>query len=120
MARAEQLLELYRSRAALIVTTMLHCALPAIAMGIPVIVFYPINDKTAHESDRERFSSLKHLVPVYYLEQIDNVGWHPNPIDISELKLQLLDRFYEMVARIGVAKPAPFGPIASPSTLPPP
>ncbi len=74
MARVEQLLEMYRYRAKLITTTMLHCALPAIAMGIPVVVFYPLNDETAHGSDRERFSSLDGLVPVHRFEEIDQVN----------------------------------------------
>jgi hypothetical protein len=59
MQRAVELLELYRTRAKLIVTTMLHCALPAIAMGIPVVVFFPPNEGAQRKSDRERFSSLQ-------------------------------------------------------------
>ncbi len=39
---ARELLEKYQKRARIIVTTLLHCALPAIAMGIPVIVFVPL------------------------------------------------------------------------------
>lgn len=35
--QATKLLELYRDHASLIVTTRLHCALPAVAMGIPVV-----------------------------------------------------------------------------------
>ena len=120
MARAEQLLETYRSRAKLIVTTMLHCALPAIAMGIPVVVFYPLNDETAHASDRERFSSLEGLVRVHRFEEIESVDWNPKPIDVSEIKLKILDRFYEMAARWRIAPLPPIGPIAPSSVLPPP
>ena len=120
MARAEQLLEIYRSRAKLIVTTMLHCALPAIGMGIPVVVFYPINNETAHASDRERFSSLEGLVRVNRFEEIGSVNWHPDPIDVSEIKLKILDRFYEMASRWRIAPPPPIGPIAPSPVLPPP
>lgn len=118
MAQAEEFLEIYRSRARLIVTSLLHCALPAIAMGIPVVVFYPINSETLHASDRERFSSLERLIRVYRLDEIDSVNWNPQPIDVGDIKLQLLDRFYDMAARWQVAAPRPLGPIAPPNVLP--
>jgi hypothetical protein len=57
-ARAADLLRIYRDRAKLIVTTLLHCALPAIAMRIPVVVFWPPGDGPEHQSDRERFIFL--------------------------------------------------------------
>ncbi len=106
MARAQELLETYRSRAKLIVTTLLHCALPAIAMGIPVVVFYPINDEPAHASDRERFSALDDLVCVYRFEEIANVDWNPAPVDVSVLKGQMIERFYELANgwRMGLTK----------------
>jgi len=118
MARAERLLALYRSRAKLIVTTMLHCALPAIAMGIPVVVFYPINSEAGHASDRERFSSLERLIRVYRVEETASVDFDPRPVDVGDIKLQLLDSFYEMAAQWQIAAP-PLGPIAPPSALPP-
>ncbi len=37
--KARGLLDMYRDRAELVITTKLHCALPCIAMGIPVIFF---------------------------------------------------------------------------------
>jgi polysaccharide pyruvyl transferase len=38
-AAAQRLLDLYRDEARLVVTTRLHCALPCLAMGIPVVFF---------------------------------------------------------------------------------
>jgi hypothetical protein len=119
LVRAQELLETYRSRAKLIVTTLLHCALPAIAMGIPVVVFYPLNDEAAHTSDRERFSSLEELVPVHRVDEIENINWKPEPIDVSDIKLDILDRFYEMSAQWAVKSLLPVGPLAHPSVLPP-
>jgi hypothetical protein len=119
LVQAQELLETYRSRAKLIVTTLLHCALPAISMGIPVVVFYPLNDEAAHNSDRERFSSLEELVRVYRFDEIENVNWKPTPIDISETKLAILDRFYEMTAQWALKPLSPIGPLAPASVLPP-
>jgi hypothetical protein len=120
MARAEELLDGYRSRAKLIVTTLLHCALPAIAMGIPVIVFYPLNDEAGHASDRERFSALESLVRAYRFDEIENVDWNPEPIDVGDIKVGILDRFYELAARWQTAPRRRLGPIAASSVLPPP
>ena len=120
MGRAEELLKAYRSRAKLMITTLLHCALPAIAMGIPVVVFYPINNDAGHASDRERFSSLEGLVHVYRFEEIESVNWNPEPIDVSEIKLQIFDRFYEIAARWRTRPTSKTGPIAPSSVLPPP
>jgi hypothetical protein len=117
---AESLLEMYRTRAKVVVTTLLHCALPAIAMGIPVVVFYPINTGIAHESDLERFSALDGICPVYSLDEMDNVDWNPRPIDVARIKLDSLDRFYAMAGRWQLPPPPPIGPIAPSSALPPP
>ncbi len=117
---AEDLLETYRSRAKLIVTTLLHCALPAMAMGIPAVVFYPLNDGTAHASDLERFSSLDGLLPVHHLEEVTGVDWDPDPVDLSRLKLRIIDAFCEMAGRWKLAQPPPVGPIAASSALPVP
>ncbi len=119
MKRAAALLDTYRSRAKVIVTTLLHCALPAIAMGIPVVVFYPINTPQAHASDVERFSSLDGVVRVYRVEDIDTVAWDPAPVDVSDLKLDILDRFYALAARWRTVPRPPLGPIAPSSVLPP-
>jgi len=116
--QAQQLLETYRSRAKLIITTLLHSALPAIAMGIPVVAFYPSNDMVAHISDRERFSSLEELVPIHRFDEIESVNWKPEPVDVSDTKLQIVDHFYKIAAQ-WVAKPSPsMGPLAPPSALP--
>jgi hypothetical protein len=116
--QAQQLLETYRSRAKLIITTLLHSALPAIAMGIPVVAFYPSNDMVAHISDRERFSSLEELVPIHRFDEIESVNWKPEPVDVSDTKLQIIDHFYKIAAQ-WVAKPSPsMGPLAPPSALP--
>jgi hypothetical protein len=120
MARAEELLVLYRSRARLIITTMLHCALPAIAMGIPVVVFYPINHAAAHARDRDRFSSLERLVAIYRFGETESVDWDPQPVDIGEIKLRVLDGFYEMAARWQIAPPPALGPMAPAHLLPAP
>ena len=119
MARAAAMLALYRDQARLIVTSLLHCALPAIAMGIPVVMFYPINSERGHQSDRERFSSLEHLIPIWRIEDMDQVDWSPTPPDVGAIKLALLDRLSAALSSRGLTQFRALGPIAPASALPP-
>jgi hypothetical protein len=59
-------------------------------------------------------------VRVHRFEEIGSVDWNPKPIDVGEIKLKILDRFYELAARWRIAPPAPIGPIAPANVLPPP
>lgn len=120
MDAARSLLNMYRTRARFIVTTLLHCALPALAMGIPVVVFYPINSETGHESDLERFTALDGLVRVYHPSEIDEVDWDPEPVDVSAIKLHVLDSLLQMSSRWRLPGPRKLDPIAPPAALPPP
>jgi hypothetical protein len=117
MRLASDLLERYRARAKLIVTTQLHCALPAIAMGIPVVVFFPPNTGAQHSSDLERFSSLSQIVPVFHLTQARDVDWSGHVVDISTLKLALLDGFYRMAERWRLPSLPSVGPVAPAEAL---
>jgi len=104
-ARAIDMLRTYRERAKLVVTTMLHCALPAIAMGIPVVVFFPLNEGDLRRSDKERFSSLCELVSVFHPGEASIVDWKGYTPDVSILKLNIVDAFFEMASRWGTLRP---------------
>ena len=116
---AESLIATYRNSAKLIVTTMLHCALPAIAMGIPVVVFHPLSlSPWAHTSDRERFSALEQLVPVFHASDMNDIDWNGYQPDVSSIKLRLLDSFYEMAQKWSLPRRVKLGPIAPCDTVP--
>lgn len=118
LSRAQALLDRYRKEARLVITTLLHCAIPAIAMGIPVIVFYPLNHGEAHQSDRERFTAIAGLVPIYHLDELEQVDWNPAPIDVSSLKFEILEAFFDgATRRWGERGGQPIGPIAKSSHL---
>ncbi len=69
MMLAQELLDFYKNQASLVVTSRLHCALPCIAMGIPVIYF-------AHETEIPRQELVKEFIPMnscatkYCLEKV--------------------------------------------------
>ena len=117
--KASEILDAYKTRARLIVTSMLHCALPAIAMGIPVVVFLPLNEGAAHQSDIERFSSLSEIVRVFRLSEASIVDWRGYTPDLSAVKLRLVDDFFAMAAAWGHFEPARFDGFTPHEELPP-
>jgi hypothetical protein len=115
---ARGLLETYRTRAKLIVTSMLHCALPAIAMGIPVIVIYPPNSEAGGVSDKERFSSLSDIVRVFELSEINLIDWRGYCPDVSNIKLRLVDSFFAETSKWGRLATASLDGFAPAAALP--
>lgn len=57
----------YRENAGLVVTSRLHCAVPCLAMGIPVIMI--VNNVSF------RMSWLEKLLPIYTVDEIDSIDW---------------------------------------------
>ena len=117
---AARLLCLYRDRARLIVTTLLHCALPAMAMGIPVVMVSPENSPAGMESDRQRFSSLKSMLPIYSIHDLSCVDWNPPPADCVEQKLAAFDGFARSTQRWHLPVVPLSWEFAPSASLPPP
>lgn len=93
-AMARRLLALYRYHAGLVVTSRLHCALPCIAMGIPVVFF--------GDSEDYRLSILSDLglpihSPALSAAELDNIDWNPAPLDISAEQTLMRARIEAMV-----------------------
>jgi Polysaccharide pyruvyl transferase len=98
LTEARSALEFYRTRARLVITTFLHCALPCIAMGIPVIVFLPRPQYDFQKtSDEERFSGLMQIAPVHRFGDTSDVNWDPRPLDVEVLKETIVIDFQRRV-----------------------
>ncbi|CAN0306608.1 unnamed protein product, partial [Phaeothamnion confervicola] len=96
---AEDVLDFYRNNANLVITTRLHCALPCLALGIPVVFFGDSNDY--------RISITKDLgLPIYSRPEKffkrsrcdikmfwDSVDWQPDALDVEQEKQGILDSF---------------------------
>ena len=83
---ARQLLQAYLSEVRLVITSRLHCLLPCIAMGIPVIFFNNPHDY--------RVSWVKELgVEIYTLRTVKQVDWNPVAIDFEKRKEVLIQSF---------------------------
>lgn len=75
---ALQRLSLYRDTAKLVITSRMHCAVPCLAMGIPVVFIVPVMSS--------RFTWLEKLIHIYTYDEIDKIDWNPKPIDFEEQK----------------------------------
>lgn len=81
---AIQLFREYDRNAKLVITSLLHCALPCIAAGIPVIFLQ-------EENLSYRFSWLEKLIPLYTKDCFEKIDWNPKPIDISFIKKKVFE-----------------------------
>jgi len=107
MALAEDLLKQYRDRASLVITSKIHCAMPCIAMGIPVIFLY-----ASAKQDDYRVKILNELVGINYvhshgvLAKMKNIrlskqiDWSPEPLDIESIKQDIRTGFIQAFDRI--------------------
>jgi len=92
---AQKLLEMYKERASLVITTRLHTALPCMAMGIPVVFFGSradgrtsiINDIGGTIYDQRLHS--KRLARGLLGRAISPVDWSPEPLQLSPIKQRL-------------------------------
>lgn len=112
MVLAEELLERYKNEAKLVITSRLHCALPCIAMGIPVIVFADKNDKRMQLVNefipihpytnnrgglrRIRYSLMRIRHYFYYKRKVD---WNPKPQNIEKIKQSILENLQLQITK---------------------
>src|SRR5262249_34723370 len=90
------------------ITTFLHCALPCIAMGIPVVAFLPRPQYDFQPtSDEERFSGLMQIAPVHRFGNTSDVDWNPRPIDVERIKKTIALDFKNRVAAAWASAVAP-------------
>jgi hypothetical protein len=106
---ARELLDMYRDEAKLVITTRLHCALPCIAMGIPVIFFGdPTNCRISILKDlglvinryvlpKSRILRFLHLIRLF--TSALSINWDPDPIDIEAEKDVLCKLVRDRVAQ---------------------
>lgn len=79
-----------KKNARLVITSRLHCALPCVAMGIPVVVARKYAD------DTERYSGYEKLFPVYMPDEYDKINWNPAVTDIEWLKQAIRENTAEL------------------------
>ena len=91
----DELLKSYAKDAKIVVTSRLHCVLPCIAMGIPVIY--------VSENHSKRFAWIDKYLRIYTRSEWEKIDWSPLPIEIEEIKslMKLTAKAAIMSAAIG-------------------
>lgn len=109
----------YRSHAKIVVTTMAQCALQAIGMGVPVVIFFPPGGPGGME--RKKLAALQHIVPVFELDEKGEIDWRGYRADVGHLKRVLREASAQGGIDGSNPRPRPpLEPIAPPETLPVP
>lgn len=86
-SQAQNLLETYKREAKLIITCALHCAIPCVAMGIPVVLI------ARNEENKQRFSAVSGILRIWTLEELKAglIDFNPSPLEIESLKKDMLE-----------------------------
>ena len=106
LALARQLLEVYKTHASLVITSKIHCAMPCIAMGIPVVFLY---DHGKHQDYRvdivKDFVPINHIRDDWLHQKMINprlsgrIDWEPKPVDMEEEKNRIRAGYLEAFKR---------------------
>lgn len=102
---SQHLLDTYAATAGLVITSKIHCAMPCIAMGIPVIFIYD-EDKR----DDYRVGLIDDLVGINYVGAswlhrklvnrfFNRIDWSPVSIDIESEKENIRSAYLEAFGR---------------------
>lgn len=78
----KQIINYYKTKVKLVITSRFHGAVIPLAFNVPVIV---INEEYTF-----RFSWLKKLIPFYTKESYNNIEWYPKPINFNQVKQNMI------------------------------
>jgi Polysaccharide pyruvyl transferase len=84
---ASHLLAEYKTKARLVVTNLLHCAMPCVAMGIPVVF---LSTDNPDEQTDYRLDPIIDLIPLYKTDQ--EIDWDPPAPDVSHISREIRSR----------------------------
>lgn len=76
----------YKNEASMVITSRIHCAMPCLAMGIPVVFIHSWPDDI-------RLDVLSGILPVYTPDDIPAIDWNPVVPDLRALKDAMLRNF---------------------------
>lgn len=79
----------YKREAKLVITSRLHCAVPCLAYGIPVIY--------ACKTISFRSIWLQKIIPLYDINSFDKINWSPDSLDIEDKKNLILNNASKMI-----------------------
>ena len=86
----KQYISQYKNEAALVISSRIHAVVPAMSMGIPVILMADNIDY--------RFEWLDKFIPLYQEDDYEDVNWNPNPVDVSYARELVIDVFRRIIS----------------------
>lgn len=103
---AENLLATYRERASLVITSKIHCAMPCIAMGIPVIFMYNQRKISDYRVEIIRdYVKINYVGESFMHRKVVNrfaggrIDWQPAPLDIEVRKAEIRAGYRDALKR---------------------
>jgi hypothetical protein len=110
---AKKILELYRDRASLVITSRLHCALPCAAMGIPVVFLGDPKDVRIsiledigiriHPCRKFKNRVGRYLYRRYFkIFCTPKIDWNPAPLDLESEKAKIISALRKVLKEKGV------------------
>lgn len=126
----KDLLDAYRNKPSLVITTRLHAALPCSAMGIPVVLFFHPDDPRASTATQIGLRIYKpYLVRPHWIKNIlvrsrttnlwtyyeqarlafhykffEKINWNPEPLDFEEHKKKIIRQTKDKIQYITVGE----------------
>lgn len=79
----------YIREASLVVSSRMHCIVPCLAAGIPVIY--------AAKEISFRSTWLENIIPLYSQETFHEINWNPDTVDIEAIKNRILENASERI-----------------------
>ncbi|GHV77521.1 hypothetical protein AGMMS49942_23420 [Spirochaetia bacterium] len=73
----------YKDNAFIVITSLLHCSVPCMAAGIPVVL--------AKSAVSYRFGWLEKLLPIYEPDEYNKIDWAPKPVLYNNHKEAVLE-----------------------------
>ncbi len=102
---ANCLLSYYRNRAKLVITNLVHCALPCVAMGIPVVFFDTENEGRTRlvEEVGLKVNHIKKTRTIFgrYIQKMSckDIDYNPKVLDIDDLKNDIIKTTENMIGK---------------------
>lgn len=81
--KMKEMYRCYKEEASMVITSLLHCAVPCMAAGIPVVL--------AKEKCSYRLGWLEKLLPIYTTEEFSQIDWYPAPVYYEDHKRKILN-----------------------------
>lgn len=94
---ARERLKYYREHAQMVVTSRLHCALPCLSMGIPVILVRTDIPQRYLSAFDGRFAGVDKFMKLYTRKEFASIDWTPGSAELDKIKEMQMELAQQMI-----------------------